>query len=132
MTDPDLTKILAAMRDEPLPFGSVEERIAAEIARRARRRSVPLWAWPLAAAALLILTLWIRPAWRVEPLPAVDARHIPAPEIRKTNPIPVVTVRQVRRKTPTQPQPPAETFTVKLLTADPDVVIYWIVGGQGE
>jgi hypothetical protein len=86
------------------------------------------WAAVTAAAALTLLAIalpWHRKADVVVPpfAPVVAAAPAPAPEILAVAPI-----RKPRRRVakPKPPQP-EETLMVRMLTPDPDVVIYWIV-----
>jgi hypothetical protein len=111
---------LSVMHDEELP---VVERASACNGGFSRR-----WAAVAAAAALALLAIalpWHRKAAVAPPLspPAVAATPVPAPEVMAVTPI-----RKPRRKVakPKPPQP-EETLMVKMLTPDPDVVIYWIV-----
>ena len=96
----------------------------AELERRARPWRRLAWISGVAAAAvLLLLALW--PARVVVPeAPRVLARIPPAPEVAKAAPAVRVPVRRVAcarghasRRAP---------LTVKLQTADPNIVIYWI------
>jgi hypothetical protein len=81
-----------------------------------------LWAWRLA---------------RTEAPPLVAARAIPpaAPERAYQAPAPVLLHRRAKRVRPL-PAPkrhePVEPLLVKLETPDPNVVIYWIVEGNGD
>lgn len=124
MNDEQLRDALAALRDDPVPFESVRGRVLT------RRRRPALWLWPAAAAAACAV-LWMaapRPGAEIAPPPLPVSAKVPATPIRRENPAaPAITpVRAVRRVEK------AEAFTVKLVTDDPDVVIYWVVGGEGE
>jgi hypothetical protein len=110
---------LHAMRDEEF---TVEQTLVCNggFSRR--------WAAVTAAAALALLAIslaWHRKAPVVAPPspPVVAAAPPPAPEI-----VAVAPIRKHRRKIakPKPPQP-EETLMVKMLTPDPDIVIYWIV-----
>jgi len=136
MTDPELQQLLSQLRDEPAPFPSVSAGVLAHVERYQRRRSRSLWTGLAATAALVFMTLAIRPAWRVEPMPAPRFAAVKPPAFIH-NPPSVAATRPVgrpRRVTPRPRQLPfeTETLTVKVVTDDPDVVIYWIVEGQGE
>jgi hypothetical protein len=58
------------------------------------------------------------------PAPVIEpARSVPAPKPRVRRPRPA----PVRDTAPAQEEEPAEQITIKLLTDDPKVIIYWIV-----
>jgi hypothetical protein len=78
----------------------------------------PKMYWPLAAAAAIILMLIFLEMPRAEKLQSPVHVAVSAPQIK----LPPVRAKHVRRK-----RVPAETLRVKILTSDPDVVIYWIV-----
>ena len=100
------------------------------------RRARP-WIWGLAAAAALVLGIWLprmldRQVVVVpEVTPAVTEAQVeppaPAPEITKRT--------QAVRRAQARPAPqevlpveePAQPLLVKMLTPDPDVVIYWLI-----
>jgi hypothetical protein len=118
------TIALAAMRGEELPLVERASAWGRPLGRGFSRR----WAAVAAAAALALLATslpWHRKAAAVAPhsAPVVAAAAAPAPEI-----VAVAPVRKPRRRVakPKPPQP-EETLMVKMLTPDPDVVIYWIV-----
>ncbi len=128
MNDEDLLQMLGELRDETVPFASVRRRVLAMSARQRQRPRVVGWPWwTAAAAALLVLTLASRPAWKVESLtlPAPPALVVETPSFEVVSRPPLVRPAKIVK-------PPSEAFTVKMLTDDPDVVVYWIVGGEGE
>lgn len=113
----------------------VRERVRARITA-GRRRWAPVWAGGL-AAALLLLAVWIgqrhtRPVSdRERPVAAVlpsKPQPVPAP----TAPVKVKRPARVRRVRNAALPRPAEPLTVKLITDDPNVVIYWIIDGKGD
>jgi hypothetical protein len=139
------TIALAAMREEELPW---EERlefphfaqlgwarwwhrlqpVRARISSRADGGFSRHWAAVTTAAALALIAIalpWHRKAAVVAPpsVPVVAAALAPAPEI-----VAVAPIRKPRRNV-ARPEPPQpeETLMVKMLTPDPDIVIYWIV-----
>ena len=69
-----------------------------------------------AAAAIILMAIFLRMP-RVQ-LPSPVHVAVSAPQIK----LPPVRARHVRRQ-----RVPAEALRVKILTSDPDVVIYWIV-----
>jgi hypothetical protein len=115
---------LRAMRDEELP-----PVCGVGLSRGAgfslRRTSVRLG---IAAAALALLAIglpWHRKAAVVAPpsAPLVAAAPAPVPQS-----VAVAPIRKPRRKVvKPKPEQPEETLMVKMLTPDPDIVIYWIV-----
>ena len=101
-----------------------------------RPRRFP-WVWGVAAAAALVLGIWLPRLFErqvivaPEVIPAVAEVQVepPAPEpaiTKRTQP-----VRRVKaRPTPQEVLPveePAQPLMVKILTPDPDVVIYWLI-----
>jgi hypothetical protein len=108
------------------------------------RRRPPVWVWAAAAAVLLSIWLWPRPA-AVEPL-EIAVRAPAAPEITRSEP------RQVAarpRKRPTQPRlaealeaalpplvhPPVAAngeVVVAMQTEDPNVIIVLVQGDSDE
>ena len=105
------------------------------------RRFRPLsqkWVWGLAAAAALVFGIGLPRLFEPEVIvkpevmpPVLEARvELPAP-------VPEITKRTqaVRRTSPRRPMPeevlpieePAQPLLVKMLTSDPDVVIYWLI-----
>ena len=112
---------LNSLRDAELPG----------LKMRKRRPALP---WIAAAAAAALLVLIAHQTSQRKPVveAALHARQAAAPEAVTVTvnplpkPAPKVYVRRkpkpVRRSTP-----PAEPLLVKMLTSDPDVVVYWIV-----
>jgi hypothetical protein len=83
-----------------------------------------------AAAVVLLVAGWPRTELRmVLPVPSAPAAPVVA-KVVLPRPGKVATVAAKRVKEP-EPEP-AESMVVKLLTNDPDVVIYWITGTKGE
>ncbi|HYW42751.1 MAG TPA: zf-HC2 domain-containing protein [Bryobacteraceae bacterium] len=122
-------------------LAAVRARVLADLRHRRRSRA---WAWAVATvAAVLLLLVAVRPGRKeAPPVPVVAVSRPPAPvEIERPRPRqPVRRVRHVvarnRVRTPLlaspPPNEPAEPLVVKLITDDPDVVIYLISGGKGE
>jgi hypothetical protein len=119
--------------------------VRARVLSRLERGHAPLWrsAWVygLLAAALLLAMVWMRPAG---PKPHIEAvRHqAPVPQAVVTpipvEPTPVRVVRAHRRRhrrpigPPLIAASPEKPLVVKLVTDDPNVVIYWITDTRGE
>jgi hypothetical protein len=93
--------------------------------REMRERPAMRWEWALAAAAAIIMAVFVSRTPRVEKLP-VMAGHGPAPQVQANEPqvapSHIVRVKRIRKK-----QEPTVPLRVKMFTSDPDVVIYWIV-----
>jgi anti-sigma factor RsiW len=138
-----LAVLREAHGDEPgeAAYAAVRARVLGELQRPARG-----WWFGLAAAmaaAALLLALWMRPVKR----PAI-ARHAPPAPQQVVVPAPAVVpelavvpvvhhprhhkapvVKTAAQKAPALPEKP---LVVKLVTDDPDVVIYWITDTRGE
>ena len=120
---------LRAAHEQPIGaahFAALRARVLAQIDRPHR----PLWrlAWIGGLAALvavLVFLFWPQP---VEPIRVAVARPpapSPSPATLPVPPNPPLK-RVARRKPAPKVRPPAEPLLVKLITDDPDVVIYWI------
>jgi hypothetical protein len=135
-----LHNVLGLLEDAHQQIGEsqlapVRERVRGRISA-GRRRWVPAWAGGIAAAVIL-LTIWVArhesPASKNPPPIASVAPVYPGPlpdprGSEQSTPKPNRTTR-VRKPAP---KPPAEPLTVKLITDDPNVVIYWIIDGKEE
>ncbi len=140
-----LTESLLLLReahgDGPAPAhcAAVRERVLAELGRPRRPWYLGRWALGLATAALVVLmALWMWPAHR-QPQPPPRSAEMASPPV----PRPVVPsvesapprVRRAhvpRRRRPVPLAEPARPLVVKLVTDDPNVVIYWITETRGE
>lgn len=130
-------EVLQGAHQEPIApahFAAVRARVMAELegARQPWWRKV--WVYGLvAAAAALVLVLAPRPVAPVRPQPPVSGgwqAKAPAPPIRKVGQT-LSSVKRRRRAAPAHADP-GPPIVVKLLTDDPDVVIYWITDKSGE
>jgi hypothetical protein len=116
---------LTAMREDPV----VEQALACNsgFSRRSRSR---IWI-PAAVAAGLILLALALPRHReraAPPAPAPVLAALPEPAPAIAAPIATALVRKKRRQiAKPKPTAPEEELMVKMLTSDPDVVVYWIV-----
>jgi anti-sigma factor RsiW len=136
-----LRESLALVREahsEPVEaahFAAVRARVLSELERGAGRRWRFVWLYAMAAAAVVLLVVgWPRPELRMAlPMPPAPGAPMVAkvqhrtPEARTARPRPRKAVAKAEA-----PQEPGEPMVVKLLTNDPDVVIYWITGTKGE
>ena len=127
-------ELLKEAHREPLDaahYEAVRARVLAEISARKRPRWLP--AMLLAAATLLIL-FFPKPARTpvgsgVQPAAAVPGGVGVTPEQPK-----LASVKPRRPKGRRQPKRagPTEPILVKLLTDDPNIVIYWIADAKGD
>ena len=137
-----LDVLLETQAAEPRPadYAAVRARVFEELERRPLRRWLLGLASAAAVAALLLLLVWPHPARHV----SVAKSQSPAAPPQLLSPVPaavakpaVLPVRVVpRRRKPTVPivkaAAPATPLVVKMVTDDPDVVIYWITDTRGE
>jgi hypothetical protein len=85
------------------------------------------WEWAMAAAAAIVMGIFVWKPTHVERLP-IMAAHGAAPQLQQlSSPAPVAQGRARRVKHIEKKQIPTEPLRVKMFTSDPDVVIYWIV-----
>jgi hypothetical protein len=116
---------MRALREEVFPVVPVS-----------RRPAYPWWRWTSAAAAVIIS---VAAAWFASR--PVKPPHIVSIDVKVTGVVPKAEVPYVKAEipetlTPTAvpvvPVANAEPLKVKMLTPDPDVVIYWLVDSKGE
>jgi len=126
-------ELIQGAHAEVLPqasYTAVRARVLAELdGRRAWWRGG--WFYGAAAVALaLLVVLAVWPGLRVKPLPRMAVAGPPAPVV--VTPVAArreaATNRGRRKRTPRQPQQlePRRPLLVRLVTNDPNVVIYWI------
>jgi hypothetical protein len=117
---------LAAMREEELPWGTGDP---AGSRLSGGSRGVRVWIPAAVAAALVLLALGLpRHRWESPPPPAHSVAASPTPAMAPAAPVAAAVARKPRRRiVPPKSVQPEETFMVKMLTPDPDVVVYWIV-----
>jgi hypothetical protein len=118
---------------EAAHFAAVRARVLSEIEGGRARRWRFAWTYAMAAAAVVLaIALWPRPELRMTvrmpsaPVAPMVAK-VELPAVRTVRPRPRALVAKAQ-----PPQEPAEPMVVKILTNDPDVVIYWITGTKGE
>jgi hypothetical protein len=123
----ELRTNLEAMRelaDEVMPAVTMPER------------GVPWWKWTSAAAAVIITlgAAW----WASRP---AKPPQIVSIDVKVTGVVPKAEVPYVKAeipetltpaKVPIVPVANREPLRVKMLTPDPDVVIYWLIDSKGE
>ncbi len=121
---------LGALGEEELALGSVRERVLARIDRP--RRFGFAWAWGIAAAVavagLVIGLVRTEPVEPPQPRVAVQAPHFDLPPVAKPKK-PLANARGSEASILSRDRQGAvaEPMVVKLLTPDPDVVIYWLI-----
>jgi len=113
-------EVFEVLASDPMP--PVRHRVLARVAERKTRSQVLRWGWALAAAAMLVLAI-IAPRFRQQKLPPA---HFALAPMNAYNP-PIAPTPRVR-KHPRATQP----LTIKMLTPDPNVVIYWQIDAEGE
>jgi len=127
---------VASLAAVELPFGmetAVRSRVLAAVAERRRRA----WRWWLAPVAVSVLVLAMIPAVRFSnskavPValnyrPATPAAPVLAPAT-KTAPL----VAKVRRERATsRPAPERQDEFMRIMTDDPDIVIFWSISDGG-
>ncbi len=127
---------LTTLREDSAPdyvYSAVRARVAAEIASRHR----PAWiaAWASLAAAVVCALVVIVEFHPQAPVTVPDDKQIPVHVVQagpSTADAPVP-VRHVRRKSVVSLTPePAEPLVIRMLTDDPDVVMYWIADAAPE
>jgi len=135
---PACAALLEDLRENVVLMTELSGHAIAESEYVALRAIRPRQWWKVAAAAALFLValggiaLKVQPEVAPPPALAQVRQWAPppqAPEVRKTvrAPVPVV-AREPEQTAKTASEP----MVVKLLTSDPDVVIYWIVEGTGD
>ena len=136
-------RLLRAEHQEPVEeahFAAVRARVLAQI-ESAPARWWKVWAYVLAAAVLAaMLLVAVRPGAR--PVPATPKMALVTPQPVQMPVAPLVSEAPDKAVVPALPRPrlrpvvqqqePAETLTVKLVTDNPDVVIYWIAEKKGD
>ena len=129
----DLRQTLELLREghaqpiEQAHYAAVRARVMSQL--EVERR--PWWrhAWVLGlAAAAIAMVLWFRPV-PVEQLALIPPAAPPAPVVERI----VLKVAVVRpRSVRTKPRAASESIKIKLLTDDPNVIIYWITDTKGD
>ncbi len=126
----------------PAHFAAVRARVMARLEGSLQPWWRKAWVYGLAAAAAvaLFLMMVLRPAAPVGPKRMAVQAPVPPPLVEVAPQMPLVPrvtrahhVRRPRVRPPAAlPRAPGPPIVVKLLTADPDVVIYWITDNSGE
>ena len=142
MKQDEALEILRQAHREEIPeahYAAVRARVLAEIA--AGRKPIAWWKWAMCglATALALGAFAMRPRHAAEIRPtakqvAATVQEAPAPTVALS--APSEAVRRPRRRTAAAttyrvvgPPVTQQPLVVKMLTDDPDVVIYWIASG---
>jgi len=117
------------LREEEAPQEVYEAMRRATRARIRRHRAVR---YVLAAAALLLLAsaVTLMLPRRVEP-PVITRIALPVEKVQPVEARKPVVAR-VRKPKPAPPPPPPEPMKLVFATDDPDIVIIWLVGEEGD
>ena len=146
--DPEWEKTLELLREahqEPLEeahYAAVRARVLERLRARPRRVWWPVWAASVATAGLAAW-LWMSQPGQIRQINQVG-RAIRLPSAVQ-GPAPPIAITQIPNPAPVLPRPksrrahhiqdlrtPSEPLLVKLITDDPDVVIYWIADPKGD
>lgn len=122
--------MLRAAHDQPIPeahLAAVRARVLQHVEQP--RRPSFRWAWIGGLAAAAVLVVLAVHSRRVPP-PQVTLALPPVPQTPVVLPAPVARPSPHKRSAPSylsrKPRPPQKPLMVKLITDDPNVVIYWI------
>jgi hypothetical protein len=126
----DLLREAHAEMITPAAYTAVRARVMARVKRRRR-----VWIYAAAAAFTLFLALYLAP--RRPPAPVAVAVITPAPVPPPAPaPVPLAPRRVAARRPKPRPTPPkvseAGPEMVRIMSDDPDVVIYWLLEKNGE
>jgi anti-sigma factor RsiW len=125
---------LEALRGEPVEEAALEQvrqRVLARLAAEGQPRRHFGWAYALAAGLAVVVAVWSvshRPAPEVPQRAVVAAPREARPGPVAKNKTGVLPHRAPRVK---RPAPAAEPLLVKLITDDPEVIIYWLIEKKG-
>jgi anti-sigma factor RsiW len=136
--DADIRESQTALKELRMDF--VEESALHEVrAAVLNQLSIPrkTVAWPkYAVAAMLLIGLWAAGwLWRAHTLAPLDLQPIAAliapPPLATVPPPQRSHTTVVRHRPPLAPRFQSEPLVVKMITDDPQVVIYWLVSQNG-
>lgn len=133
----DTLALLRSAHNDPIAAGRYTAVRAGVVARLAREpRPWRRWVWTAGlAAGLAVAAVLVTPQPAKKPNATVAAvRRADAPPVAVRPAEPVVQTVRPRRRSPRRTVAPrqGEPLVVKLITNDPDVVIYWIADRKGE
>ena len=131
MTDDEIQGLLRDLRDDPVPADSLA-RVRMRVTERTSRRGWRVWWVPAMAVVWIVLTVMLWPRRVIEPVAP------PAPPVVAQSPKPTASVHPVIIATvrPPKPRPRAGSASshgsIRIETADPDVVLIFLTDGGGE
>jgi hypothetical protein len=116
-------------------LSAVRERVLSEI-----KGSKPGWWFPRLVFASVALAMVGIGAWKLVPSPVREVKRAEPPrQIVTSPPVPLASAPQEERAKPVVRKPVRKTeeeekpqVAIKLLTDDPNVIIYWLVDEKGE
>ena len=146
MTPDESLELLREAHREPIDdahFAAVRARVMAEIAADRRSKVRRMWVLALAgfAAATLSLVFWPKAPGPLPPRRSLESREVGTSAAATTAAVAVdrkpASPRHAGRKPGGRPkglapQKQPEPLVVKMITDDPNVVIYWIAEGTGD
>ena len=132
MTDDEIQGVLRELRDEPVPADSLA-RVRMRVTERTSRRGWRAWWVPAMAVVWLVLTVVLWPRRVIEPVAP------PAPPVVAQTPVqpaaavqPVVVAASKPPKIRPRARPAPSHGSIRIETADPDVVLIFVNDGGGE
>ncbi len=131
MTDDEIQRLLRDLRDEPVPQDSLA-RVRMRVTERTSQRGWRVWWVPAMAVVWIVLTVMLWPRRVIEPVAP------PAPPVVVQAPAPAAAVQPVvvAASKPTKIRPRAGSASshgsIRIETADPDVVLIFLTDGGGE
>ena len=130
MTDDRIRELLREMRDEPVPADALA-RVRARVEERTAPRPRRWWLVPVFAVVLAVLAMVFWPRHPDEPVVQV-AREAPTmapPRLPASQPVAAVVAKPVRVTKRLQQPLAASASTIRIETADPNVVLIFVTGG---
>lgn len=126
MTDDRIRELLREMRDEPVPADSLA-RVRARVEERTTPRPGRWWFVPVFAAVLAMMAMVFWPYHPAQPVRVAREAPVIAPPPPAPKPVSVVAkpVRVAKRLQ----NPVAGASSIRIETADPNVVLIFVTGG---
>lgn len=136
MTENEIGDLFREMREEPVPPESLV-RVRVRVDEGIRRRApwkIAAWAAACAVLAIAAFMMQTRPTVRKTVRQQVAVHRPAAPPVSAPDVVEPVTVRPAieRKLHKPRPQPPVQPVSIRIETADPDVVILLVSDGRSE
>ena len=130
MTDDRIRELLREMRDEPVPADALA-RVRARVEERTAPRPGRWWLVPVFAVVLAVLAMvfWPRHPEALVVQVAREAPIIAPPRLPASKPVAAVVAKPVRVAKRLQQPVAAAASTIRIETADPNVVLIFVNGG---